>query len=148
MKRSMQMAQKGFTLIELMIVVAIIGILAAVALPAYQDYTARAQASEAFSLASGQKAAVAETYSNTGVMPSSNASAGIAPATDIKGKYVAQVAVGTSGIIVATMQNAGVTKGLEGKKLQLNPVVNAGSVDWECKTGTDILSKHLPAACR
>ena len=144
MKRSIQ---KGFTLIELMIVVAIIGILAAVALPAYQDYTARAQVSEAFSLASGQKGAVAEYYSNRGVMPTTNASAGIPTNTDIKGKYVKQVDIGTSGIITATMQASGVGKDLENKTLILAPVVNNGSIDWNCTGGT-IVAKHRPAACR
>ena len=144
MKRSIQ---KGFTLIELMIVVAIIGILAAVALPAYQDYTARAQVSEAFSLASGQKGAVAEYYSNQGVMPTTNASAGIPTNTDINGKYVKQVDIGTSGIITATMQASGVGKDLENKTLILAPVVNNGSIDWNCTGGT-IVAKHRPAACR
>ena len=144
MKRSIQ---KGFTLIELMIVVAIIGILAAVALPAYQDYTARAQVSEAFSLASGQKGAVAEYYSNQGVMPTTNASAGIPTNTDIKGKYVKQVDIGTSGIITAIMQASGVGKDLENKTLILAPVVNNGSIDWNCTGGT-IVAKHRPAACR
>ena len=144
MKRSIQ---KGFTLIELMIVVAIIGILAAVALPAYQDYTARAQVSEAFSLASGQKGAVAEYYSNQGVMPTTNASAGIPTNTDIKGKYVKQVDIGTSGIITATMQASGVGKDLENKTLILAPVVYNGSIDWNCTGGT-IVAKHRPAACR
>ena len=144
MKRSIQ---KGFTLIELMIVVAIIGILAAVALPAYQDYTARAQVSEAFSLASGQKGAVAEYYSNQGVMPTTNASAGIPTNTDIKGKYVKQVDIGTSGIITATMQASGVGKDLENKTLILAPVVNNGSIDWNCTGGT-IVAKHRPASCR
>ena len=144
MKRSIQ---KGFTLIELMIVVAIIGILAAVALPAYQDYTARAQVSEAFSLASGQKGAVAEYYSNQGVMPTTNASAGIPTNTDITGKYVKQVDIGTSGIITATMQASGVGKDLENKTLILAPVVNNGSIDWNCTGGT-IVAKHRPAACR
>ena len=144
MKRSIQ---KGFTLIELMIVVAIIGILAAVALPAYQDYTARAQVSEAFSLASGQKGAVAEYYANQGSMPITNASAGIPTDTDIKGKYVNKVTVGTSGQITATMQASGVSKGLESTTLILEPIVNNGSIDWKCTGGT-VISKHRPAACR
>ncbi|HGL9776345.1 TPA: pilin, partial [Neisseria gonorrhoeae] len=74
----MNTLQKGFTLIELMIVIAIVGILAAVALPAYQDYTARAQVSEAILLAEGQKSAVTEYYLNHGIWPENNDKAGVA----------------------------------------------------------------------
>ncbi|HFA7099441.1 TPA: pilin [Neisseria gonorrhoeae] len=89
----MNTLQKGFTLIELMIVIAIVGILAAVALPAYQDYTARAQVSEAILLAEGQKSAVTEYYLNHGEWPKDNTSAGVANPTEIKGKYVQSVTV-------------------------------------------------------
>ncbi|EMU1803947.1 pilin, partial [Neisseria gonorrhoeae] len=82
----MNTLQKGFTLIELMIVIAIVGILAAVALPAYQDYTARAQVSEAILLAEGQKSAVTEYYLNNGKWPANNGAAGVASASTIKGK--------------------------------------------------------------
>ncbi|MDR1662653.1 MAG: prepilin-type N-terminal cleavage/methylation domain-containing protein, partial [Azoarcus sp.] len=81
----MKRVQQGFTLIELMIVVAIIGILAAIALPAYQDYTARAQMSEGFSLAGGQKLAVSEYHSNYGHYPTDNSVAGVAQAASITG---------------------------------------------------------------
>ncbi|HEZ4158757.1 TPA: pilin, partial [Neisseria meningitidis] len=84
----MNTLQKGFTLIELMIVIAIVGILAAVALPAYQDYTARAQVSEAILLAEGQKSAVTEYCPNHGTWPKNNTSAGVASSSTIKGKYV------------------------------------------------------------
>ncbi|EMT8253904.1 pilin [Neisseria gonorrhoeae] len=84
----MNTLQKGFTLIELMIVIAIVGILAAVALPAYQDYTARAQVSEAILLAEGQKSAVTEYYLNNGTWPEDNTSAGVASPDKIIGKYV------------------------------------------------------------
>ncbi|HGL9677507.1 TPA: pilin, partial [Neisseria gonorrhoeae] len=90
----MNTLQKGFTLIELMIVIAIVGILAAVALPAYQDYTARAQVSEAILLAEGQKSAVTEYYLNHGKWPKDNGDAGVASSpSDIKGKYVEKVEV-------------------------------------------------------
>ncbi|HGH6463390.1 TPA: pilin, partial [Neisseria meningitidis] len=81
----MNTLQKGFTLIELMIVIAIVGILAAVALPAYQDYTARAQVSEAILLAESQKSAVTEYYLNHGIWPGDNSSAGVASSSTIKG---------------------------------------------------------------
>ncbi|RQK42532.1 pilin, partial [Neisseria meningitidis] len=97
----MNTLQKGFTLIELMIVIAIVGILAAVALPAYQDYTARAQVSEAILLAEGQKSAVTEYYLNHGIWPGNNSDAGVASSTDIKGKYVQSVEV-KNGVVTAT----------------------------------------------
>ncbi|HFA3215352.1 TPA: pilin, partial [Neisseria gonorrhoeae] len=111
----MNTLQKGFTLIELMIVIAIVGILAAVALPAYQDYTARAQVSEAILLAEGQKSAVTEYYLNNGEWPKDNASAGVASTpTDIKGKYVQKVEV-NNGVVTAQMNPSGVNKEIQGK---------------------------------
>ena len=89
----MKNVQKGFTLIELMIVVAIIGILAAIAIPAYQDYTIRAQVTEGLNLAGAAKSAVAETYANNGAWPANNAAAGLGNSTDIQGKYVSAVTV-------------------------------------------------------
>ncbi|HFA3191622.1 TPA: pilin, partial [Neisseria gonorrhoeae] len=114
----MNTLQKGFTLIELMIVIAIVGILAAVALPAYQDYTARAQVSEAILLAEGQKSAVTEYYLNHGEWPKDNGSAGVASASTIKGKYVQKVEV-TNGVVTAQMKPSGVNKEIKGKKLSL-----------------------------
>ncbi|HIF0130302.1 TPA: pilin, partial [Neisseria meningitidis] len=158
----MNTLQKGFTLIELMIVIAIVGILAAVALPAYQDYTARAQVSEAILLAEGQKSAVTEYYLNHGIWPSNNSSAGVASASDIKGKYVEKVEV-ANGVITAEMKSSGVNKEIQGKKLSLWAKRQAGSVKWFCgqpvtrtaadsddvaaangKTADNINTKHLP----
>ncbi|MBH6212384.1 pilin [Neisseria meningitidis] len=164
----MNTLQKGFTLIELMIVIAIVGILAAVALPAYQDYTARAQVSEAILLAEGQKSAVTEYYLNHGEWPSNNTSAGVATSTDIKGKYVKEVKV-ANGVITATMLSTGVNKEIQGKKLSLWAKRQAGSVKWFCGqpvtraakakdanaddvaadgTAKKIDTKHLPSTCR
>ncbi|EMT1333845.1 pilin, partial [Neisseria gonorrhoeae] len=128
----MNTLQKGFTLIELMIVIAIVGILAAVALPAYQDYTARAQVSEAILLAEGQKSAVTEYYLNNGEWPKDNASAGVASTpTDIKGKYVQSVTV-ANGVVTAQMNPSGVNKEIQGKKLSLWGRRENGSVKWFC----------------
>ncbi|EPH3654242.1 pilin, partial [Neisseria gonorrhoeae] len=128
----MNTLQKGFTLIELMIVIAIVGILAAVALPAYQDYTARAQVSEAILLAEGQKSAVTEYYLNNGKWPENNGDAGVAsPPSDIKGKYVKQVEV-KNGVVTAEMASTGVNKEIKGKKLSLWAKRQAGSVKWFC----------------
>ncbi|HGO6268388.1 TPA: pilin [Neisseria gonorrhoeae] len=164
----MNTLQKGFTLIELMIVIAIVGILAAVALPAYQDYTARAQVSEAILLAEGQKSAVTEYYLNNGEWPKDNGDAGVASASEIKGKYVKQVEV-KNGVVTAQMASSNVNKEIKDKRLSLWAKRENGSVKWFCgqpvtrnaaaKAGTDavtadttgtdnINTKHLPSTCR
>ena len=143
MKRSLQ---KGFTLIELMIVVAIIGILAAVALPAYQDYTKRARVSEALSLMSGAKASVTEYYSTNNTWPSGNASAGLAAKASISGGSVSSVEVAGSKITAVLRTNVE-----NGKKVVLKGPSTAGGVTWSCKaavSGTDVNSKFLPSECR
>jgi len=142
--------QKGFTLIELMIVVAIIGILAAIAIPAYQDYTARAQVTEAFNLGGAQKLAMTEYHSNHGVWPADNAAAGISTKTDIKGNYVSEVEVAADTVTAQLKTGAGVASGISGKKLVFKGSVNEGSYEWDCKAtaGTDIPTKYLPAICR
>ncbi|ENW3248450.1 pilin, partial [Neisseria gonorrhoeae] len=128
----MNTLQKGFTLIELMIVIAIVGILAAVALPAYQDYTARAQVSEAILLAEGQKSAVTEYYLNNGKWPANNTSAGVASSpTDIKGKYVKEVKV-AKGVVTAQMASSNVNKEIKDKRLSLWARRQDGSVKWFC----------------
>ncbi len=152
----MKAIQKGFTLIELMIVIAIIGILAVIALPAYQDYTARAQVSEAFSLAEGQKAAVIEYFADKGAYPATNDAAGVAAASTITGKYVKSVGIGTGGVITATMKSTGVNSALTSQTLTLTPATsvaktsssssNPGSFTWTC--GGTIATKYRPAACR
>lgn len=146
----MKAIQKGFTLIELMIVIAIVGILAAVALPAYQDYTARAQMSEALTLAESQKAAVVEYYSDNGTFPANNTSAGIAASNTITGKYVATVNVSSNAntaTITSTMKSSGVNNDIKGKTLTLEGKQNSGSFSWECKKGT-VDDKFLPSSCR
>ncbi|HGN6967696.1 TPA: pilin, partial [Neisseria gonorrhoeae] len=127
----MNTLQKGFTLIELMIVIAIVGILAAVALPAYQDYTARAQVSEAILLAEGQKSAVTEYYLNNGIWPANNGDAGVASPSDIKGKYVQKVEV-NNGVVTATMASSNVNKEIKDKRLSLWGRREDGSVKWFC----------------
>ena len=156
----MKSVQKGFTLIELMIVVAIVGILAAVAIPAYQDYTIRAQVTEAMSLSSAAKAAVAETFANTGAFPATNAAAGLS--ATISGKYVSDLTVGAGGVLTATF-GTGANSKLGGKFLSLVPGTSpSNDIVWQCglkrlgttvftSTGTDktdVDSKYLPTECR
>ena len=160
--------QKGFTLIELMIVVAIIGILAAIAIPAYQDYTIRAQVSEGMNLAAAAKAAVAETFLNRGKAPADRTAAGMsANATDTTGKYVTGINVvnGTITISYGNEANAAINAAT----LNLVPYISVdNSVSWMCGganaptptvmngvtvTGGGTLAgaamvKYLPAACR
>lgn len=138
----MQM-QKGFTLIELMIVVAIIGILASVALPAYQDYTKRSHVSEGLALAAGAKTAVTEYYSSNGVWPTGNVSAGIAPQASITGNAVREVEVSQSKITITFN-----TKVVAGGKLTLQGKDDGGSITWKCGASGDIDSKYRPSNCR
>ena len=140
--------QQGFTLIELMIVVAIIGILAAIAIPAYQDYTIRAQVSEGLNLSGGAKAAVTEYFQDRGLMPVSNTEAGLEAATNIVGKYVSSIDA-AGGTIVVTYGNSA-HQVISGSSIELTPDTSqAGSVQWICASaGNAIENKHLPAACR
>ena len=146
----MKKLQKGFTLIELMIVVAIIAILAAIAISQYQDYVIRSQVSEASSLADGTKTAVAEYYNNFGQFSSTQASYGLAAATSISGKYVSQVDVATApGQIQVKFKGAlpANTK-IQNKLVVFSPIANAGSIEWECKNHSTVDTKYLPSACR
>lgn len=141
----MKSVQKGFTLIELMIVVAIIAILAAIAIPAYQDYTIRSQVSEGMSLSDGAKTAITEYWTNKGNFPSTNLSAGLATDTSISGQYVTKVNA-ANGTIQATFGNKSNTK-IATKLLVLSAVTSAGSVAWTCK-GTTLDKKYVPSSCR
>jgi type IV pilus assembly protein PilA len=163
----MKSVQKGFTLIELMIVIAIIGILAAIAIPAYQDYTVRAQVTEGLSLASAVKAGVAESYANTGVWPADNAAAGGDNANLPSGKYVQSVAVANGVITITYGESANTAITGANNVLTLYPGVTTNNdVVWACAdgavpttaapnwatqpaaTGAEILAKYRPKVCR
>ena len=160
--------QQGFTLIELMIVVAIIGILAAIAIPAYQDYTIRAQVTEGLNLASAVKAGVAESFAQTGAWPADLSRAGGDNATPPSGKYVASVTVSNGTIVITYGNDANATLTSSGAVLALRPRISSNNdVVWLCgaytgagvsgltdpavasdATATTVLPKYLPANCR
>jgi type IV pilus assembly protein PilA len=143
----MKKLQQGFTLIELMIVIAILGILMAIAIPAYQDYAVRAKVSEGINLAGAAKLGVAETYSSTGRLVGSNASAGVPTAASINGKYVTSVTVGATTPGVIDILYRGEPK-VTGGILQLSASTQAGSVRWDCHALSGLADRYLPSECR
>ena len=140
----MKAIQKGFTLIELMIVVAIIGILAAVALPAYQDYTKRARVTEGFNLAASLKTGVADFYASNNSFPATNAAVGVATGT-ISGASVSDVQIGTDGAITISYAPNVAPSG--GNTIILVPTTGAAGITWSCNTGT-LVAALRPSNCR
>jgi type IV pilus assembly protein PilA len=142
--------QQGFTLIELMIVVAIIAILAAIAISQYQDYVIRSQVSEGGSLGDGVKTALAEFYNNKGYFPPTNASAGLAQPASIVGNYVGEVDVGNNdGRIEIQYSNTSPREAnakINGTTLVFSAVTHAGSIEWNCYSD-DIQQKWLASSC-
>jgi type IV pilus assembly protein PilA len=139
---------QGFTLIELMIVVAIIAILAAIAISQYQDYVIRTQVSEGASLASGLKTAMTEYYNNYGRFATTHTSYGLATNTSITGNYVSQVdAVATNGNITVTYGNDA-HGNISGDTLIYSAVANAGSMEWVCAGKGNVEDKYRPTVCR
>ncbi|MFT5709908.1 MAG: type IV pilus assembly protein PilA [Halioglobus sp.] len=142
-------AQQGFTLIELMIVIAIIGILAAIALPAYQDYTVRAKMSEPIAGLSEAKLSYTEYYSSNNEVPADNGEAGIQ--TNRTGKYLQKIEVlnSAAALITATIR-PGIIPGASGVPLILlsGDTQSDGTIVWTCKPGANMDAKYLPSTCR
>jgi len=148
--------QKGFTLIELMIVVAIIAILAAIAVPAYQNYIIRSKVTEALTSADMARTAVSETFQTKGTVPGTNGSAGL-PGTpaSVATKFMSDLQITTGGIITVTVQ--GTNSDADGKKITLSPLEGdnstalatgySGPINWKCEA-TSVPSKYVPASCR
>ena len=147
---NMKARQQGFTLIELMIVIAIVGILAAIALPAYQDYTVRAKMAEPLALMGEAKTSVTEYYVTNNEMPSTAAKAGIrtAPNTDIVASMALTITA-SNPLLTVTMQSGVIPAG-NGTNFVLSGTSGSGTIQWVCKPGTvaAITEKYLPANCR
>ncbi|MDO1527795.1 pilin [Fulvimonas sp. R45] len=141
----MKKMQKGFTLIELMIVVAIIAILAAIAIPAYQDYATRSKVSEVIVMTDAAKVAVTETASSLGSLQSvtaANSGYTFPGAT----KYVSDITIGTNGQITAASSVPNATGNIVLTPTEVNAAQHSGQLDWKCTT--TIATKFVPAGCR
>ena len=139
--------QRGFTLIELMIVVAIIGILASVAIPLYNNYTIRAQVAEGIHLSSSAKVAAEEYYQGSGVFATNNVSAGLPAPGTIRGAFVTQVTLVAGGTIQITLGNR-VHPNVNGAVISIAPTTSTGSVSWDCTGDALLPNKYLPPSCR
>ena len=143
--RRMNGKQQGFTLIELMTVVACIGVLSSIAIPAYQDYTIRAQVAEGLSLSAGVKVAIVEYFVTNGDWPNNNVKAGVANHNDIKGNYAKSVKVKDNEIEIMYGNDA--NKAISNKKLTLTATESFGYFKWNCAASA-IEDNHLPSSCR
>lgn len=138
-------SMQGFTLIELMIVVAIIAVLAALALPAYQDYVARSQVAEGYSLASDARTAIVLYHADRSAYPSGNPQAGLADPGSITGNYVESVSVGNGDGRVAVLFGKRASEKINGQTLVMELHNAGGSLRWDC---SGLSAQYLPSVCR
>ncbi len=143
--------QKGFTLVEMMIVVAIVAILAAIAIPLFVNYTTMAEGAEGYVMADGVKDTIVSHYLNMGAWPSSNNAAGVASSSSLSGRYVKSVTVTSNSngsLITVLFKSQGVAKSLQNKKLYLSAESSTGSVKWACQVESTNMYKYVPSTCR
>jgi type IV pilus assembly protein PilA len=142
----MRTGQKGFSLVEVLIVIAVIGLLTSLAIPAYQSYLVRAQVAEGLALAAPLKNAIATFYNNNGAFPADNIDASVEAAADYSGKYVDSISV--TGAAVEIRYGNDASAMINGQTVRLAATIHDGSVEWSCTSGGFIQEYYLPAACR
>lgn len=142
----MKLKSHGFTLIEIMVVLAIIGIVASMALPAYQRYTIRAQVAEGLSLAGPLQRGLTAYYNNDGNYPVDNSDAALLPPGNYAGRYVDSISI--SGPVISITYGNQASAIISGNTVELTAIGSNGSLSWQCRTGGVIATSHLPSICR